>query len=216
LFGQILRLQNILVSFDEFAGNEILTERQGQDYRSVYLDLYAEYRRDQKADKEQINDDVVFEIELIKQIEINVDYILMLVEKYREARGNGEDLEIRANISRAIDSSPSLRNKKDLIEDFVDSVSLTGDTSEDWRLYVSAQRGTELDSLITEETLNPEETRQFIEHAFRDGAIPTAGTAVTRILPPARRFSQDNDYATKKQRVLDKLTKFFDRYFGLT
>jgi type I restriction enzyme R subunit len=216
LFGQILRLQNILVSFDEFVGNEILTERQAQDYRSVYLDLYAEYRRDQTADKEEINDDVVFEIELIKQVEINVDYILMLVGKYREARGNGEDIEIRANISRAIDSSPSLRNKKDLIEDFVDSVSLTGDTSEDWRLFVSAKREADLDSLITEETLKPEQTRQFIENAFRDGAIPMGGTAITRILPPARRFSQDNDHATKKQRVLDKLAKFFDRYFGMT
>ena len=101
LFGQILRLQNILVSFDDFVGNEILTERQSQDYRSVYLDLYAEYRRDQNADKEQINDDIVFEIELIKQVEINVDYILMLVQKYREARGDGEDVEIRADISAA-------------------------------------------------------------------------------------------------------------------
>ena len=58
-------------------------------------------------------------MELVKQVEINVDFILMLVQKYRDARGDGEDVEIRANISRAIDSSPSLRNKKDLIEDFV-------------------------------------------------------------------------------------------------
>ena len=122
LFGQILRLENILVSFDDFVGNERLTERQSQDYRSVYLDLYAEYRRDQNADKEQINDDIVFEIELIKQVEINVDYILMLVQKWREAHGDGEDREIRDQISRAIDSSPSLRNKKKLIENFVDSV----------------------------------------------------------------------------------------------
>ena len=89
LFGHILRLQNILTSFDDFAGNEILTERQGQDYRSVYLDLYAEFKKDGSAEKESIVEDVVFEIELIKQVEINVDYILMLVQKYREARGDG-------------------------------------------------------------------------------------------------------------------------------
>ena len=89
LFGQILRLQNILTSFDDFAGNEILTDRQGQDYRSVYLDLYAEFKKDATAEKESIVDDVVFEIELIKQVEINVDYILMLVQKYREAKGDG-------------------------------------------------------------------------------------------------------------------------------
>ena len=81
LFGAILRLQNILSSFDDFAGNEILSERQGQDYRSIYLDLYAQFRQGQDAEKEVINDDVLFEIELIKQVEINVDYILMLVQK---------------------------------------------------------------------------------------------------------------------------------------
>jgi hypothetical protein len=77
---------NILTSFDDFAGHEMLTARQHQDYRSVYLDLYAEFRKDRDGDKEPINDDVVFEIELIKQVEINVDYILMLVQKYRDQR----------------------------------------------------------------------------------------------------------------------------------
>lgn len=218
LFGAILRLRNILTSFDEFAGHEIISPRDFQDYQSIYLNLYAEFRSANQAEKESINDEVVFEIELIKQVEVNVDYILALVEKWREARGNGEDKELDAlmAIQRSVDSSPSLRNKKDLIMAFVDSVSVTGDTSEDWRLFVSAKRDGELDSLITDENLKAEETRQFIEHAFRDGAIPTAGTAITRILPPASRFSKDRDHAIKKQRVLDKLTEFFDRYFGLT
>jgi type I restriction enzyme R subunit len=123
LFGSILRLKNILTAFDDFAGNEILSERDFQDYQSLYLNLYAEFPRVGDAEKEAINDDVVFEIELIKQVEINVDYILMLVERYIQARGSGEDKEIRATIERAVNSSPSLRNKKDLIEQFVDSVS---------------------------------------------------------------------------------------------
>ena len=66
LFGSILRLRNILVSFDDFTGNEILNERDFQDYQSLYLDLYAEFRSASEAEKEAINDDVVFEIELIK------------------------------------------------------------------------------------------------------------------------------------------------------
>jgi type I restriction enzyme, R subunit len=71
--------------------------------------------------RSSINDDVVvFEIELIKQVEINVDQVLMLVEQYRDAKGDGDDREIRAATERAVDSSPSLRNKKDLIEEFVD------------------------------------------------------------------------------------------------
>jgi type I restriction enzyme, R subunit len=215
LFGSILRLQNILTSFDDFVGNEILSERQGQDYRSVYLDLYAEFRREKDSEKESINDDVVFEIELIKQVEINVDYILMLVQKYRDQRGDGDDKEIRAEITRAIDASPSLRNKKDLIEAFVDRVSATGAIDEEWTTFVAARRAAELDKIIDDEGLRADETREFVERAFRDGAIQITGTAITRVLPPASRFSADGGHGETKQRVLTKLGEFFERFFGL-
>jgi len=215
LFGAILRLQNILTSFDDFAGNEILTERQAQDYRSVYLDLYAERRGQADVDKAPINDDIVFEIELIKQVEINVDYILMLVEKWRAAHGDGTDTEIRASITRAIDASPSLRNKKDLIEAFVDSVTVSGDIDEEWQAFILARREAELAAIIESEGLRPDETRAFIETAFRDGAIRTTGTAITRVLPPASRFSPDGGHGEKKRRVLAKLGEFFERFFGL-
>ncbi|AKE89613.1 type I restriction endonuclease subunit R [Rhodococcus aetherivorans] len=216
LFGQILRLENILTSFDDFAGHELLTERQGQDYRSVYLDLYAEFRKDKSADKEIINDDVVFEIELIKQVEINVDYILMLVQKYRERFGDGQDKEIRAEISRAVDASPSLRNKKDLIEDFVDSISVDGAIDEEWQAFIAAKREAELTKIIDEENLRADATRAFVETAFRDGTLRTTGTAITKVLPPVSRFSAAGGHGEKKQRVLERLTTFFDRFFGLS
>lgn len=216
LFGSILRLQNILTSFDDFIGNEILSERQSQDYRSIYLDLYAEFRKEKDSEKESINDDVVFEIELIKQVEINVDYILMLVQKYRDQRGDGDDKEIRAEISRAIDASPSLRNKKDLIEAFVDRVSADGAIDEEWTTYVAARRAAELDKIIEDEGLRADETREYVERAFRDGAIQTGGTAITRVLPPASRFSADGGHGEAKQRVLSKLGDFFERFFGLS
>lgn len=215
LFGTILRLQNILTSFDDFAGNEILSDRQGQDYRSVYLDLYAEFRRIADAERESIIDDIVFEIELIKQVEINVDYILMLVEKWRTAHGDGTDKEIRASISRAIDASPTLRNKKDLIEAFVDSVSVSGEIDEEWQAFIRARREAELDAIIASEGLRPDEARAFIETAFRDGAIQTTGTAITAVLPPVSRFSPDGVHSEKKRRVLAKLSEFFERFFGL-
>ncbi len=218
LFGAILRLQNILTAFDEFAGNEILTERQSQDYRSVYLNLYADFRKDGAAEKEAINDDVVFEIELIKQVEINVDYILMLVEKWREARGNGSDKEMDAvmEIQRAVDSSPSLRSKRDLIMDFVDRVSISGEIDDEWRAYVDAKREAELEAIITEQKLRPEQTRAFIDEAFRDGQIRTTGTAITKILPPTSRFSAGGGHGDKKQTVIEALTTFFERFFGLS
>ena len=215
LFGAILRLKNILSSFDDFAGNEILTEREFQDYQSLYLNLYAEFRATSDAEKEAINDDVVFEIELIKQVEINVDYILMLVEQYLKKKGTGDDKEIRATIERAINASPSLRNKKDLIEQFVDSVSTKVRVDAQWEAFVAAKKVEELERIITEENLNPEATRSFIDNAFRDGSVPATGTAITKILPPASRFSKNNGHAAKKQTVLDKLAAFFERYFGL-
>ncbi len=216
LFGSILRLKNILTAFDDFAGNEILSERDFQDYQSLYLNLYAEFRSASAADKESINDDVVFEIELIKQVEINVDYILMLVERYIKAKGTGKDREIRATIERAINSSPSLRNKRDLIEQFVDAVSTTAKVDAAWVSFVAGKKAAELDQIIADEGLNPDQTRAFVDNAFRDGAIPVAGTAITRILPPVSRFSRNSNYSEKKQAVLDRLAAFFERYFGLT
>ena len=216
LFGSILRLKNILTAFDDFAGNEILSERDFQDYQSLYLNLYAEFRSTSDADKESINDDVVFEIELIKQVEINVDYILMLVERYLKAKGSGQDKEIRATIERAINASPSLRNKKDLIEQFVDSVSTKAKVDAQWQAFVAKRKVEDLDRIIADEGLNVDETKAFVDNAFRDGAIPVTGTAITKILPPVSRFSKNNNHSAKKQTVLDKLAAFFERYFGLT
>lgn len=215
LFGSILRLQNILTSFDEFEGNAVLSDREGQDYRSIYLDIYADFRSGKDSDKEQILDDIVFEIELIKQVEINVDFILMLVAKFREAKGDGENVEIRAQITRAVDSSPTLRNKKDLIENFVDSVSAIGELDAEWRAFVDRKREEELGQIIEEEKLKPEETRAFVESAFRDGVIRTSGTAITKVMPPTSRFSSDGGHGQKKQRVLAKLIAFFERFWGL-
>lgn len=215
LFGAILRLRNILTAFDDFSGNEILSAREFQDYQSIYLDLYAEFRRVAEVERESINDDVIFEIELIKQVEVNVDYILLLVQKHLEGLGGNQDKEILATISRAIDSSPILRNKKDLIEQFVDALTVGTDIDQSWRSYIAARRAKELDRIIADEHLNPDATRLFVEGALRDGAVPSTGTAITKILPPVSRFAAGQDHGVKKQVVLNKLTGFFDRFFGL-
>ncbi|TFD42590.1 type I restriction endonuclease subunit R [Cryobacterium sp. TMT1-2-1] len=215
LFGSILRLQNILTSFDDFVGQDALTERLHQDYRSIYLDLYAEFRKERDGDKEKINDDVVFEIELVKQVEINVDYILILVEKYRAEFGNGEDKEIRARIARAVDASPSLRSKRDLVESFVDSVSVDGTADVQWRAFVEKKREAELESIIGEHKLKPLETHSFIDAAFRDGQLRTTGTDITKVLPPVSRFNLEAGHNQKKKYVIQALTTFFERFLGL-
>jgi type I restriction enzyme R subunit len=215
LFGAILRLQNILTSFDDFDGNDPLTERQRQDYTSIYLRLRDEYTRDRDGDREVINDDVVFEIELVKQVEINVDYILMLVEKLRAEKGDGEDKKVHAEIARAVEASPSLRSKRDLVVDFVESVSLLGEVDEQWQAYISSKREAELQELIETHKLKPEQTRSFIDAAFRDGHLRTAGTEIIHILPPVSRFSRESNHGDKKKRVIEALSSFFERFRGL-
>jgi type I restriction enzyme R subunit len=215
LYGSILRLQNILTSFDDFAGNEILSPRDMQDYKSVYLDIYQTIRGGIDGEKAVVNDDVVFEIELIKQVEINVDYILMLVQKRRSQHGDGDDKEVLAEIMRAVDASPSLRNKRDLIEQFVASVTIEGPIDDEWQRFIAAQREAELQSIIAEENLREDAARSFIDGAFRDGALQTAGTALAGVLSPTSKFSPDGAHAEQKQRVTEKLLAFFDRFFGL-
>ena len=213
LFGSILRMRNILVAFDNFAGKELLSERDLQDYLGKYQDLKDEWTlRRENGELTDINDDIVFEIELIRQIEINIDYILMMIKKYRDEHCN--DKKFLADIRRAIDSSPSLRNKKQLIEKFITEVNSIDDIITDWNNYVSVQREIELVQLINEERLKFAETRKFLENAFRCGELKTFGTNINRIMPPVSRFG-NADRTCKKMRVIKKIQIFFDRYLGI-
>jgi len=212
LYGAILRLKNILTAFDDFAGNEILSDRDFQDYQSVYIDLYQAMRPKSDGDKENINDDIVFELELIKQIEVNIDYILMLVEKYHE--NNCEDKSILTAIDKAINSSIELRSKKELINRFIERVNTSADVGNDWQRFVHEKKEEDLSALIAAEKLKDDEARRFIDNAFRDGILKTTGTDIDRIMPPVSRFSDDNRDA-KKQGVIDKLMGFFEKYLGL-
>ncbi|WP_308012763.1 type I restriction endonuclease subunit R, EcoR124 family [Microbacterium paraoxydans] len=155
-------------------------------------------------------------IELVKQVEINVDYILMLVEKYRASFGDGKDIEVRAQISRVVDSSPSLRSKRDLVESFVDSVSTDDTVDEQWQAFVAAKHEAELEAIVVEQKLKPEQTRAYVEAAFRDGQLRTTGTEITHILPPVSRFNREAGHGDLKRRVVEALTVFFDRFFGLS
>ena len=213
LFGAILRMRNLLCSFDDFKGKELITERDLQDYLGRYQDLRDEWKRKREAgESTDIIDDIVFEVELIKQIEINIDYILMLVKKYHDSQC--EDKEVLITINKAIDASPELRSKKQLIENFIADVSETDDVMEGWHEYVTQQREHELEAIISEENLKPEDTRRFLENAFRDGEIKTAGTDIDKIMPPVSRFG-GGGRAKKKQNIIDKLKAFFEKYFGI-
>ena len=213
LFGAILRMRNLLSSFDEFAGNEILSERDFQDYLGRYQDLRDEWQnRRPKGDKEDITDDIVFEIELIKQIEINIDYILMLVKKYHDSHCN--DKEVLITIQKAVDASPELRSKKALIETFIQGINDVSDVLLEWRIFVAEEKEKQLAAIIAEENLKDQETRHFMEHAFRDGSVRTTGTDIDKLMPPISRFGGGNR-AEKKQTIIGKFQAFFERFFGI-
>ena len=213
LFGNILKIKNILSAFDKFAGNEILSEREYQDYQSIYIDLYEEIKKTKNTDKESINDDIIFEIELIKQVEINIDYILMKVAEYYKS--NKKDKEILIDIKKAIDSSIELRSKKELIEGFIDRVNSSKNVTDDFKKFVREEKEKDLEKVIEEEKLKPEETKKFIDNSLRDGTLKTTGTDIDKLLPPVSRFGGGNR-VEKKLGVIEKLKGFFDKYLGLT
>jgi type I restriction enzyme R subunit len=214
LYNKILRLQNILKSFDDFKGNELLPERTFQDYQSTYLEIYQSLKRVEDADKESIVEDLVFEIELVKQVEINVDYILILIRGLKGASPS-EDKEIKAKINKTVLSSYSLRSKKDLIERFVDSINNDSDVEGDWRNFIAEQKKNELEEIIREQKLDPSETHNFMNKAFSEGELRTAGTALSKLLPAKDMFSPGYEHAIQKSLLVDKLKAFFERFMNL-
>jgi type I restriction enzyme R subunit len=216
LYGDILKVKNILSSFDDFESNEILSERDFQDYQSSYLDLYDKLRRNKDGIKEFINDDLIFEIELIKQVTYDIDYILLLVTEYYNSRMH--DKEIRITIDKAMSASFELRSKKELIERFINTLNTSNtntDIDRDWHIFAKENKKQDLDKIIEEENLKSEQAREYIDRAFDNGELKVIGTTFADILPPVSYFAESNDRAKKKFSVLEKLKAFFEKYWGI-
>ena len=215
LFGAILKMRNILTVFDRFEGNEILNERDMQDYCGMYNNLYDIYRNRDKHDNTEVNDDIVFEMELVKQIEINIDYILALVKKYHEEHTVDNQIEVRANIDRAVNSSPQLRKKKDLIDAFIDSLTPTSNVDDDWNVFVRERMAQEINDIITGERLKDEPARRFIKNCFANGYVEENGTEIAEILPPMGRFSPTGEREKKKATVIEQIKALLEKFFDL-
>ena len=154
-------------------------------------------------------------MELVKSFDINIDYSLSLIAEYHES--NQQDKEIKINIDKAIESSLELRDKRDLIENFI--ASLNGNTSdvyEDWQDFVSSAKASELNQIIADENLNRDETYRFMRNAFINGEVSETGTGLTRMLPPADYFSPCGERQALRERVYQKLRQFFDRFFSIS
>lgn len=228
-FGQILRLRNILQSFDAFAADDPMGERELQDYQSHYLDLADKYKRQQKVELTSIANDLVFEMELVSQVDVNIDYILMLVERLHG--DNVNDREIAEKIRSSVASSPELRDKAELIEAFLRTVGFDGEASDavelapvqrheriqqEWKRFVAKSMEDEISQAVAEQNLKPAETRELISEAFEAGEVPDQGVSVGRILKPVSRFAKGNPYGVKRRAALDFLWAFYGKYRSLT
>lgn len=208
LWNAILRVKNILVSFDEFEGNEILTGEKLQNYEGKYIDLYEEYKKNTDADKESIRDDIEFEIELIKQFDINVDYIKLLIEEIKPKKeGKEKELEIK-NLINIINSSHMLRSKRELLEMFINS-------TKDWDSFMSEHYEHELEEIIQKQNLQPKATRKFLADAFENGEIKESGTEIDEILPKVSMFSSENNKNNISEKIIVRLRKFLEKYTGV-
>lgn len=200
LFNKALRKKNILDSCAEFKGKEILSERDWQNYRSKYLRFAPEQRR-----PDENNSDTVFEIELLKSVEVNYDYIKRLVNSYknRDIIDNEKD-DLLKKIYLAINSSPSLSIKKPLIDDFIYT---SGD--DDLQNFAEKKKVKELDEIIRELELKPEQTYYFVESVFENGYVPTHGQGITKVLKGSI-FCRNRE--KKKSKIVEEIDKFHDIY----
>ena len=213
LFGNILKMRNLLSVFDQFKDADMLSERDVQDYTSLYLDLREKYIKVQK-DKEDICDDLVFEMEFVKQVEVNIDFILFLVEQYRQS--HQQDGEIRVRISKAIDSSPDLRDKKELIEKFIESLNPDSEVDAAWRQYVNEEKRKQFDTIVEEEHLKREKAVEFIENAYERGYVPEGGMELDGIMPSINPFDPKANREGKIATVLEKFKAFFKRFSDIS
>ena len=214
LMGEILRLRNVLSAFDDFTDEaKIVDEMRYQDYLGWYNKFYEDFRpNNPSGDKEDITDDIVFEIELVKQVQINIRYILELVQQYHDS--NCEDKEIIVKIRKQVDASPDMRDKRDLIEKFIERMTPEKgkDVGNEWEQYIEQEKKEQLDAIIIEENLKPAETIAFMQRAFADGYVTETGTGIAKILPPSNPFLPES--GEKKQTVIEKLKAYLNKFLN--
>ena len=209
IFNEILKLENILNLFDEFMNP--LNIRDKQDYQSHYLELYTAIKNDEKTQKENISDDLIFEIELIKQNEINVDFILFLLEEYHKDSKE----KTKTNILKTLDSNPSLRDKKELIQEFLEQIdnNKNSDYKSLFESFMQRKKEEELEKIIKDENLNENLTKEYLDEAFELNFFQDKGEHIGKLLPLINPFapkSEGND--EKRQQIIDKLKSFFDKF----
>jgi len=254
LFGEYLRVENILQNYDEFTSLkalqsidqsdataveefkemyhvsdddlavmqkiQLLPQRVEQDYRSTYNDIRDWLRKEKEGKQPEDGgidwDDVVFEVDLLKSQEINLDYILELI--YEHNKKTKDKAELVEEVSRVIRASIGNRGKESLVVDFINETDL--DTIPDkatvidsFFKYAQVKQKEEATELIVEENLNEEATKRYIESSLKREYASSNGTELNAILPKMSPLNPQ--YLTKKQTVFQKISAFIDKFKGV-
>jgi type I restriction enzyme R subunit len=219
LFGKLLKAENILKNYDEFVDFEgLISDRQMQDMKSVYVDIREEMLNRKKYDSnEDLIDfsDVEFEIELLKTDEINLDYILALILEKSKKNENIEVFE--EEIRRVIRSSLGTRAKEELIIDYIQDTDLTKlKTNEDildsFYQYARKQKEVQIEKLVETENLRGNYKR-YIEKSITKGFADSGGDELDSLLPPTSRRKGARE--VKKQTVLEKIQELVSVFIGI-
>ena len=151
-------------------------------------------------------------MELVKQVQIDIRFILELVQQYHDT--NCQDKEIIVKMRKLIEASPDMRDKRDLIEKFIERMTPQGggNVGDSWEEFIEREKKEQLDSIISEENLKRPETEAFIRRAFADGYITETGTGIAKILPATNPFLPES--GEKKQTVIEKLKEYLKRFIG--
>ncbi|EOY4239244.1 type I restriction endonuclease subunit R [Campylobacter upsaliensis] len=208
LFGELLKLRNILEIFDNFS--DPLNERDKQDYQSHYISTYEELRKD-KDEQENALDEVEFEVELLAQVEVSIEYILELIAKYHKDQATSYE-----PILKLLDSSLSLRSKRELFLRFIDSLHTQSNVAKDFSTYITMCKDNALQDIIDSLNLDPKKTKDFMQDAFERGELRDYGRAFDEILPPSPLFGKGAEQTHKvRKQTLEKLQAFFELFKGL-
>lgn len=199
---------------------EVPSERLVQDYRSTYNDTRDWLRRQKDGEQKDEStvdwDDVIFEVDLLKSQEINLDYILELIFEHNQKTKNKGDLidEVR----RVIRASIGSRAKESLIIDFINQTNLDeiddkANVIDAFFTFAQAEQKREAEELIQTEALNQEEARRYIKASLKREYATENGTALNATLP--KMSPLNTQYKTKKQTVFQKISAFVEKFKGI-
>ncbi len=211
LFGEILRLDNILSVFDEFKdAQNPLSLGLKQDYQSFYLEFYYKFKENEE--KEDIREDLNFELELIDQNDINVDFILFLLEKYYKEHKE----EIKISITKSLLASKVLRDKKELIEEFLARMDKTSEKfsfRDLFKSYIQEKKDKELSEIIAAYKLDSIKTKEYLQNAFELSFFQDKGEKIQSLLPKIsiKEFA-NKELLSKREEARQKLKTFFEKF----